>query len=121
MPLKFVLVLVLTGTTVSLTSLAWPKLTRQSRPPPLQQVHDLVVNTNLGQQAADTLGVTNESEVAPINIASLAGSIVNSVVSSVEQRAQQVVVQQAASQLLKQFDRLSHQEQQEIKEVICKP
>ncbi len=118
---KFVLVALAGVLTIGGGSLLWPKLTRQSRPAPLQQVHDIVIKTDLGKQAASVLGVTDEAAVTPINVSSLAGSVTSSVISAVQERTQEVVVRQAVNQLVKQFDQLNPQQKQEIKEAICKP
>ncbi|MFZ5845656.1 MAG: hypothetical protein ACOY0S_04275 [Patescibacteria group bacterium] len=117
MTLKFILVAVISGVTVALGSLLWPKFTRQARPAPLQQVHDLVIKTDLGKEVAGILGVTDETTIAPINIASWAGSLM----SSTGEQAQQIVVTQTINRLLQQFEQLPPEQKQQIQQAICKP
>ncbi len=109
------------GIAVSVVSLAWPKLTAQARPAPLQQVHDTVLGTQLGKQTATALGVTDEAKVTPINPGQVLGSVVTSIVTTVEKRTQEVIVVNAVKQLTNQFDQLPQDQKQQIQTVICKP
>lgn len=109
------------GIAVSVISLAWPKLTKEVRPAPLQQVHDTVLGTKVGQQAATALGVTDEASVTPINPGQVLGSVVTTIVTTVEKRTQEVIVENAVKQLTNQFDQLPQDQKQQIQTVICKP
>lgn len=121
MILKFLGVASFAATIISLGSLWWPKFTQQARPVPLQQVHDLVIKTDLGKQAAGILGVTDESGIEPINVASLAGEVVNDLLSNAQQKAQEVIITQTVKQLLQQIDQLTPEQKQQIQQTLCKP
>lgn len=118
---KFLLTLAVSGVTVGAGSLLWPKLTSKPRPQTLNQVRDIVLQIPVGKQAAETLGVVDESAVRPINVSSVAAGLVNTIVSSVEQRAQTIVASQITTQIIKQYEQLPLEQKREIKETVCKP
>ncbi|MBI4029175.1 MAG: hypothetical protein HY376_02315 [Candidatus Blackburnbacteria bacterium] len=119
--IKVVAIGLISALTVGLVSLAWPRLTPQARPVPLQKVHDVVLETQVGQQAAQTLGVTDEKNVVPINPSAVVASVATSIVTTIEKRTQQVVVENAVKQLTNQFDQLPQDQKQQIQTIICKP
>lgn len=118
---NFIAALVLAGTTVSGASLLWPKLTSRQRPPLLTQVRQILVGTPFGSQAAQVLGVSDETRVAPLNVASLAATFVDTVTSAVEHKARQAVTERVVQQVVEQFDQLSTEQKRQIKQTICKP
>lgn len=121
MNVQYFIIAISTALTVGLGSLLWPKLTAKARPKPLTEVRNVVMQTPVGQQAAAILGVTDESTVTPINVSSVASSLVSGIVLSVGQKAQEVVTRQAVQQLLRQVDQLPLSEKQQIQEALCKP
>lgn len=121
MSLQFFLTLGVAVVTVGLGSLLWPKLTAMARPKTLTEVRNVVMQTPVGQQAAVILGVGDESTVTPINVSSVASSLVAGVVSSVGQKAQETVTRQAVQQIMRQVDQLPASEKQQIQEALCKP
>ncbi|MEK7129454.1 MAG: hypothetical protein AAB803_00395 [Patescibacteria group bacterium] len=121
MNVQFLLVAISTALTVGLGSLLWPKLTARARPKPLTEVRNVVMQTPVGQQAAAILGVRDESTVTPINVSSVASSLVSGIVSSVGQKAQETVTRQAVQQIMRQGDQLPADQKQQIQEALCKP
>ncbi len=119
--IKFLAVGLLLLATIGIVSLAWPRFTTQPRPAPLEKVHEIVLGTEMGQEAAQTLGVASPSGIAPINPGQIVQSVVQSVVTTVERRTQEVVVQNATKQLTSQFDQLPPEQKQQIQSIICKP
>ncbi len=119
--IKFILVAAVSGVMVGLVSLLWPRFTAKSRPAPLEKVHDVVLGTQIGQQAAETLGVSSPSAVTPINPQQIVQSVVQSVVTTIERRTQEVVITNAVKQLSGQFDQLPQDQKQQIQQIICKP
>lgn len=119
--IKIVAIGLISALTMSLVSLAWPRLTAQSRPMPLQKVHDVVLGTQIGQQAAETLGVASPSGVTPIDPKQIVQSAIQTVVTTIERRTQEVVVTNAVKQLNSQFDQLPQDQKQQIQTIICKP
>ncbi|MBI5619331.1 hypothetical protein HY950_00015 [Candidatus Gottesmanbacteria bacterium] len=121
MSLQFILTLGVAALTVGLGSLLWPKLTARVRPKPLTEIRNVVMQTPMGKQAATILGVSDEGAVTPINVSSVASSLVSGVVSAVGQKAQETVTRQAVQQLINQVDQLPADQKQQIQEALCKP
>lgn len=105
----------------SVASLVWPRLTVTPRPVPLEQIHDVVLRTSIGQQAAQVLGVSDEKNIVPIHPSAVAASAASTIVATVEKRAQEVIVQNAVKQLTNQFDGLPQEQKLQIQTIICKP
>lgn len=118
---KFIIVGLGSGVLVSIASLVWPRLTVQPRPAPLEKVREIVIQTEIGKNAAEILGVASPSSVTRINPSQIARTAVESVVTTVEKRAQEVVVENAVKQLSNQFNGLPQEQKQQIQSVICKP
>ena len=119
--MQFVLALAVATTSLAGSSLIWPRFTTQTRPKLLQQVHDVVIKTPVGQRTADVLGVTDESHVEPINPSAIAVGAVNGVKNTIQRRIQTVVVGNAVNELTRQFDKLPKEQQQYIQQALCKP
>lgn len=112
---------VFTLATLALGSLAWPKFTNQPRPKELQVLHDAVLKTPAGQEAANVMGVTNADNVQPVNLGTVASSIGATIMNTLGQKASEVVANQAATVLLNQYKQLPLPAQQELQQSICKP
>ncbi len=102
-------------------SLLWPRLTDRPRPKLLQDVHDMVLRTPAGQEAANVLGVSDEAHIVPINPGQIVASAANGVKTAVSNRIQKVIVGNAVNQLSRQMNNLSPEQQEYVKEAICKP
>ena len=109
------------GVTLSGGSLVWPRITSAPRPQLLQEVHDRVIQTAPGQQAAQVLGVADEQTVEPINISDIASNAVNSVKAAAEKRAQTIIMAQISAQLTNQYEKLPEDQQLELQQIICPP
>lgn len=118
--LKFIIALASTFVIVVGASLAWPKLTMQPRPEKLTQVRSMVMETDIGKRIAETLGVTDESVVEPVNVASVAGSAVTSVVSGLEEKAKEAATREIIIQVVNKIETLAPDQQQAIRDQICK-
>jgi len=118
--IQLVLAVAVFGVTLSGGSLLWPKMTSQPRPQLLQQVHDSVVQTPVGAQAAAVLGVSDEASVQQINLGQVAGTIGNSIKTAAQNRAQTIIMAQVRQQLTSQYNKLPKKEQKEFQELICK-
>jgi len=94
------------------TSLVWPKLINRPIPDALKQVQQAVLGTEIGQQANDTL----ES----LHISSSPGEMVNTAFGQVQEKAQEAVTREIIIQVVKKIETLNPEEQQSIKEQICK-
>ena len=119
--MNFLLALVVASLSFVGGSLLWPRLTKEPRPVPLQQVRNVVVQTQIGKQAASVLGVSDEAHVQPINIANTASEIIGAGEQAVEQRIQYVIVQNAINQLMSQINKLPKDQQTEIRQQLCTP
>lgn len=118
--IKYALAGVVGAAIVALTSLLWPKITTEPEPAPLEQVRDTVLGTEVGQTAANLLGVADKN-VQPVNMTDTISSVAGVVTSSVEQKVQQIVSDQVATQVIKQYQQLPATQQDRVEEMICKP
>jgi len=118
--LKFIISLVSTLTVVAGTSLVWPKLTNYPRPEPLTQVRNMVLTTDIGRNVAQKLGVQDEQAVVPVDVGSVAGSAISSAAANVQQKASDAVTREIILQIVKKIETLAPDQQESIKEQICK-
>jgi hypothetical protein len=118
---QLVLAVAVFGVTLSGGSLVWPRVTSAPRPQLLQQVHDSVIKTPVGSQAAQVLGVTDEQNVEPINLGQVAGNIAGSIKTAAQKRVQTIIMSQVTQQLTSQYEKLPKDKQQELQQIICKP
>lgn len=118
---RFILALTVAVTALGSGSLMWPRLTDKPRPKALQNVHDLVLRTPVGQNAANVLGVSDEANVQKINFGAVASHAVGNAKAAVQNRVRTMVVTNAVNQLNRQFDHLSDEQKIYVKEAICKP
>lgn len=118
---NFLLSLAIATTTLVGGSLAWPRFTTKPRPALLQAVVELARKTPMGLRAADVLGVTDEAHVTPINVGQMAASAAANMKQAVGQRIGAVVVGNAVNQLRGQFDRMSPEQKEQVREIFCTP
>lgn len=104
---------------ISITSLLWPKVTSNPSPAILTQVRHVVVQTPIGKQAADVLGVNNDQLPAPINVRDWAVSQGNAIVSNIEESASRAVASQVVKQLMGQIDTLPDNQKVELQQILC--
>jgi len=116
---QFLVTLITTVAVVSGVSLVWPKLTNNPIPDPLTKVREMVLETDVGRQAAQTLGVSDINTIEPINISSVAGSVVSTVVSDTSEKIQEAATKEIIIQVVKKIETLEPDQQEEIKKVIC--
>ena len=100
------------GVVVGTASLVWPKVMNRPIPDTLKQVQQVVLGTEIGQQANDTLD--------SLHISSSPGEIVNTAFGQVQEKAQEAVTREIIIQVVKKIETLNPDEQQSIKEQICK-
>lgn len=122
MPLviKYALAAAVGAGVVATASLIWPKFTANPEPEVLKQVRNTVLGTEVGQSAAELLGVS-DSSVKPLNFSDTVSSVAGVVTSSVEQKVAQIVSDQVAAQVIKQYQQLPAVQQDRVVEMICKP
>ncbi len=117
---RFILALLVAAGVVSAGSLSWYKFTKSPRPQPLTLVHDMLLTTWAGRQAAEALGVENESSIEQLNIPQVAGAMVASVAATVEQRVQEAVVSSVVTHIARQYDGLVPEQKKQLESIICK-
>lgn len=105
---------------VALISILWPKFIDKPEPKALDQVRNTVLGTEIGQRAAALLGATNDAP-QPLNLSDTVSSFAGTVTSSVEQKVSQIVSDQVAAQVIKQYQQLPIIQQDHVVEMICKP
>lgn len=118
--IKYTLAIAFGATVVAFVSLVWPRFTTKPEPVALQKVSDTVLGTEIGQSAAALLGVTNDGG-QPLNLSDTVSSVAGVITSSVEQRVQNIVSEQVAAQVVKQYEQLPAAQKTYITEIICKP
>ncbi|MEK7141623.1 MAG: hypothetical protein AAB800_03710 [Patescibacteria group bacterium] len=118
--IKYVLVAGVSAGVVALTSLLWPRFTGKPEPKALESVRNTVLGTEIGQNTADLLGVS-QGNMTPINLSDAVSSVAGVVTSSVEQKVAQIVSDQVATQVVKQYNQLPIPQQDRVMEMICKP
>ena len=106
---------------ISVVSLVWPRVTAQPRPKQLTQVREMVMQTDVGKNMAQVLGVTDEGGIKPVSVGEFVAEQATVVVSNVASSAQQAVTSQVLSQLAKKFTELPKEEQEQFKALICAP
>lgn len=119
--INFIFALVIATTTLAGGSLVWPRFTPNERPKLLQEVHDVVLKTSIGQESANVLGVSDEKHIQPINFGQMVYSAVNGVKDAIQNRIRTVIVGNAVNQLSSQFDHLPRDEKLQIQQALCKP
>lgn len=117
--IKYALAAMVGAGVVAIASLVWPRVTTKSEPEVLGYVRNAVLGTDVGQTAAELLGVKDTS-VPPVSMTNAISSVAGVITSSVEQKVQQVVSDQVASQVVKQYQQLPATQQDRVVEMICK-
>lgn len=115
---KYVFASLIGAGIVGLLSLVWPRFTAQTEPEALRIVRDNVLGTEIGKNTAHLLGVSDES-IEPINLSDTVASVAGVVTSSVEQKVFQIVSDQVASQVIKQYQQLPIPQQERVVEIVC--
>jgi hypothetical protein len=117
---KFIVSLVTALVVITGVSLVWPKLTHGPLPGPLSQVRDIVLTTDIGKQAAQTLGVQNEASATPVTIGTVAGAAISSMAANVQEQAANAVTREIILQIVKKIETLAPDQQQVIHDQMCK-
>lgn len=118
--IKYTLVALAGAGVVALVSLLWPRFSNKPEPKALEQVRNTVLGTEVGRSAAELLGVA-DGGTKPLNLSDTVSSVAGVVTSSVEQKVQQIVSDQVAAQVIKQYQQLPATQQERVVEMICKP
>ena len=109
------------GVTLSGGSLVWPKITSAPRPQLLQEVRDSVIHTAPGAVVAQVLGVTDDKTVQPVDMNALVNSAWRGIETIAQKRATTIVMSQITQQLNNQYKKLPTDQQQALRDIICKP
>ena len=109
------------GVMLSLTSLIWPRVTIDPRPPVLTKVHDVVLQTEVGKNAAMVLGVSDESQVHPVSLPLLVQEGATAALDGVVTTVQHNATSKLMESLAKQFEKLPADEKAAFRAEICQP
>lgn len=107
------------GLVVAAVSIAWPMFTAEPRPEALNTVRDVVINTEAGQNFANTLGVTDDAAAQPVSLPSFAASAAQTVVTNVVTNTQNTVTTRIIESLAGQFNQLPKDKQEQFRQTIC--
>lgn len=119
--IKFVFVFFLAASVVAVASVAWGRVTSRPKPQALEAVSALVTETPMGDALAQLLGITTETNPEPINVSSVAASIVGGVAEVITEKAQDAVASQAIIQVARGYDQLPEDQKKQLESFICKP
>lgn len=111
---KFVSVFGIVILVAVVLSLLWPRISPYPRPEPLTRLHNILVATPVGGQAAQVLGVSDDATVVPLT----PQGILQGVVDSVKVRVTDVVITHAVREIISRFSQLSPEEQTRILDAI---
>lgn len=84
--IRFLIVLVISVLTVSMGSVAWPKLTAKPPPEPLGKIREFTLQTPLGERFENILGLSDD-----LNVASVASSAVDILGAGVKSKTQDIL------------------------------
>lgn len=113
---KFLSVLGSVLVVLSFATLMWPRFSPNPRPEPLQKLHDMLLTTTLGKNAANVLGVADDHTVIPLT----PQSISQQVITSIRTRVSDVVITHAVREITKRFRDLPIQDQAKVLEEFTK-
>lgn len=120
-PIRVFVVAIIAGIAIVGVSLLWPRFMANKRPVLLQTIRDNVVSTEAGKNAVKVLGIENESGIQPFSVSQIAASVSGAVLSAVGEKAKSVIAEQVSLQVINQYQQMPAQEQQTIRNFICKP
>lgn len=106
---------------VSVMSIVWPRFSADPRPEVLTNVHNTVIETPLGQNLENILGVGDDAPGEPQSISAVVATGANAVVDAVAKSAQHAVTSKILESLAAQFQRLTEEEKAEFRAEICEP
>lgn len=98
-------------------SLVWPVVMKKERPAVLQAVRDTVVETEIGKQAEDVLGTYTD----PKQISSMSSQVITQMQASVQHTVEDTVTTKVIEEVIKRFETLPIEKQEEMRAVICQP
>lgn len=113
---KFIGVLGSVFLIASFVSLIWPRISPNARPKPLQQLHDMLLQTPVGQNAANVLGVSDDQTVLPLT----PQSITKQIVDTIHTRVSDVIITHAVREITKRFKDLPTQDQEKVLDQFSK-
>ncbi|MCL4359759.1 hypothetical protein M1555_00690 [Patescibacteria group bacterium] len=119
MVFRFTLALVTAAAGVVLVSLFWPLFSPATRPPVLESVREAVLSTGAGRQTAETLGISDDERLSPHPVNDMVASVAGTLMTAVGDKASEIVVGQAVSELTKQFKTLPPDQQSQLRQAIC--
>lgn len=116
---KFILGLIFSGIILSIASLAWPKFTTKERPELIKGFQLYLKDTPFGQQVSQVLGVTDESQVKPVDLKVTAVELKDWMILQIQNKAESIVAKQAADQIRQRFSSLNEDQKTILRQAIC--
>lgn len=106
---------------VAVMSVVWPRFSTDPRPEALTRVHDAVLETPLGMNLENVLGVSADSSGQPMSVSAVVATGTNAVVDAVKKSAQRAVTSKILESLAGQFQHLTDEEKAAFRAQICEP
>ena len=113
---KFISVLGIVILLACAAALLWPRLTSNPRPEPLTRLHDLLVSTSVGSNAANVLGVSDEAQVVPLT----PQRVMQQVGDGIKARVTDIIITNVVREIMSKFSQLPQNEQERILDAIGK-
>lgn len=122
MPLiQFIGAAVGVGTIAVLASIIWPRISADPRPAPLNTVHEAVIQTEQGKELENTLGVSDEQVMHPVDLGTLISNGAQGVVNQISNSAQHAVTVKLLETVSGQFEQLSDEDKETFRAQVCNP
>ena len=106
---------------VVFASLLWPRITSEPRPEALSKVREMAIETPVGLNLAQVLGVTDETGITPTSVNDIVTTGTNAAIDAVTKSAQHAVTTRIMGSLAKQFNELPEDEKATFRAQICAP
>lgn len=118
---QFIGALLGSAVVVASASIVWPLVTSKAMPPALESVREVVIETPIGQQASQVLGVSDPEKVTPVNIPELVVYKASEAILVAEGAIKNVATTTIVTQLVERFKDLPDDQKQAVRVSICAP
>lgn len=116
---QFIGALVGSAIVIATASIAWPLVTVSPMPTVLEDVRRVVIQTPLGQQASNVLGVSDPSQSKPVNVSEFVTNKASEVLMATKESLTKSATTTILTQLMTRYKELSEDQKQVVRASIC--